>query len=43
MLILLDKRGVKVAFLESIDGESAAEELNVRWQSDHVVVLEGLV
>ena len=43
LLVLLDKRSVEIAFLESVDGESAAKELNVRWQSDHVVVLEGHV
>ena len=43
LLVLLDERCVKIAFLERIYGEGASEELNVRRQPDNVVVLEGHV
>ena len=43
IIILLNDGGVKVSTLEVIQHESPSEELDVRWQSNHFVILQGLV
>ena len=42
-LVFFNKGGVKVAFLELRNGESASEELDVCWKSNHMVVFQSHV
>ena len=41
--MLLNERRVKDTILELINSECAPQELDVRWQANHVVVLESHV